>query len=118
MFSPLERRRFSRFIVPLTVQYQTRCPVSGELLQGQGILRDISLSGSFFHVEDPATFQPGQIISLHIAAPLPFLNNHHISHFTARGEVVRLEPPGPTNSKLGVAVNFLQDLSFATAQPF
>ncbi len=113
MPSPLERRRFSRFTIPLEVRYQTQCPVSGELHQGQGILRDISLSGSFFHVDQPVNFRPGQILSLTIAAPLPFLDNQHISHFTAQGEVVRLEPPSPTNPNFGVAINFLHDLSFA-----
>ncbi len=115
MSSALERRRFSRFTIPLEVRYQTQCPVSGELHQGQGILRDISLSGSFFHVDQPVNFQPGQILSLTIAAPLPFLDNQHISHFTAQGEVVRLEPPSPANPNYGVAINFLHDLSFAPA---
>ena len=111
----MERRRFSRLVIPLEVRYQTQCPVSGELHQGQGVLRDISLTGSFFHVDHPVTFQPGQILSLTIAAPLPFLNNHHTSHFTAEGEVVRLEPPGPANPNFGIAINFTQNLSFATA---
>ncbi len=115
MSSSLERRRFSRFIIPLEVRYQTRCPVSGELHQGQGLLRDISLTGSFFHVDHPVDFQPGQILSLTIAAPLPFLDNHLISQFTAAGEVIRLEPPGPTNPNFGVAINFIQPLSFAPA---
>jgi len=115
MSSSLERRRFSRFIIPLEVRYQTQCPVSGELHQGQGVLRDISLTGSFFHVDHPVDFQPGQILSLTIAAPLPFLDNHHIAQFTAAGEVIRLEPPGPTNPNFGVAINFSQALSFAPA---
>ncbi len=114
MSSPMERRRFSRFTIPLEVRYQTQCPVNGELHQGQGMLRDISLSGSFFQVDHPVHFQPGQILSLTIAAPLAYLDNQHISHFTAQGEVVRLEPPSPTNSHFGVAINFLHDLSFAT----
>ncbi len=115
MVSPLERRRFSRFIIPLSVQYQTCCPVSGELHQGQGILRDISLSGGFIHLDHPVTFQPGQILSLTIAAPLPFLDTNQITHLTTEGEVVRVEPPGPTNPNFGVAVSFVQDLSFASA---
>jgi hypothetical protein len=115
MLSPLERRRFSRIIIPLAVQYRTQCPVSGELCQGQGVLRDISLSGSFFHLDHETTFQPGQILSLTITAPLPFLNGQQVSHLQAEGEVVRLEPPGPANPNLGVAVHFLQNLSFASA---
>ncbi len=115
MASPLDRRRFSRFIIPLEVRYETHCPVNGELHQGQGILRDISLSGSFFHVDHPVDFQPGQILSLTIAAPLPFMDHPYTSHFTAQGEVTRLEPSSPANPNIGVAINFLHDLSFAPA---
>jgi hypothetical protein len=113
VFSPLERRRFSRFIIPLEVRYQTNCPVSGELHQGQGILRDISLSGGFFHFDQPVSFQPGQVLDLTIVAPLPVLDSQQTSHFSVKGEVVRLEPAGPKNPKHGVAVNFLHELSFA-----
>lgn len=113
MYPPLERRRFSRLILPLEVSYQTRCPVSGELHQGQGVLRDISLSGSFFHLDHPVSFQHGQILNLTFAAPLPFLYSQQINHLTTQGKVVRLEPPGPANPRYGVAVNFIQDLSFA-----
>ena len=115
MYSPLERRRFNRLILPLPVCYETRHPESGKLHQGQGIIRDISLSGSFFHLDHEAPFQPGQIVSLTISAPLPFIDNNHSSALTARGEVIRLEPPGQSEQLYGVAVNFLQNLSFATA---
>jgi c-di-GMP-binding flagellar brake protein YcgR len=113
MFYPLERRRFNRLIIPLPIHYQTQHPESGELYQGQGIIRDISLSGSFFHLDHDAPFQHGQILSLTIMAPLPFLDNGLFSHFSAQAEVVRLEPPGPSDPRYGVAVNFLQNLSFA-----
>ena len=115
MFHPLERRRFNRLILPLPVRYETHHPKSGELCQGQGVLRDISLSGSFFHLNQEAPLQTGQLLSLTIMAPLPFLNNGPISHLSAQAEVVRLEPPGPSDPRYGVAVNFLQNLSFATA---
>jgi hypothetical protein len=117
-FSPLERRRFSRFIIPLEVRYQTQCPDSGKLQQGQGILRDISLCGGFFHLDHPVSLQPGQVLDLTIAAPLPLLDSKQTSHFSVKGEVVRLEPAGPANPKHGVAVNFLQKLSFAGKKPF
>ena len=114
MFSPQDRRRFSRFVVPLAMRYQVYCPETGNLLhQGQGVIRDLSLSGGFFHLDHPPAFQAGQILALTIAAPLPFLENHDISLLTAQGEVVRLESPGPDNPKFGVAVNFLQNLCFA-----
>jgi hypothetical protein len=115
MFYTLERRRFNRLIIPLPVRYETYHPESGELCQGQGVLRDISLSGSFFHLDREAPLQTGQLLSLTIMAPLPFLHNGPVSHFSAQAEVVRLEPPGPSAPRYGVAVNFLQNLSFAPA---
>ena len=69
MVSLAERRRYNRLVVPLSVEYQTHWPETGEVRQGKGVLRDISLSGGFFHVEPTASFKPGQIISLTIAAP-------------------------------------------------
>jgi hypothetical protein len=113
MTSPLERRRFSRFIIPLPVRYQTHAGEGAEPSQGLGIIRDISLSGSFFHVNQPTDLQPGQILSLTIAAPLPFLDNSRTSYLKAQGEVIRLEPPSLANPNYGVAVSFLQNLSFA-----
>ncbi len=115
MISPLERRRFSRLIIPLPVRYQTFHPESGELHQGHGVIRDISLSGSFFHLDHEAPFQAGQLLSLTFAAPLPFMDIEHIANFTAQGTVIRLEPPGLSNPNYGVAVNFLENLSFARA---
>jgi PilZ domain len=115
MFSPLERRRFNRLIIPLPVRYQTFHPESGELHEGCGIIRDISLTGSFFHLDQAGSLHPGQLITLTISAPLPCMDIQQIAHFTAHGEVVRLEPPGPANPNYGVAVHFLEDLSFATA---
>ena len=115
MATSLDKRRYSRVIIPLAVEYQTRCPVSGDWRQGQGVMRDISLSGAFFHPDQAADFQPGQLLSLTIAGPLPFPDALQVSHIKAEGEVVRLEPPASANPKLGVAVNFFQNLTFATA---
>jgi hypothetical protein len=114
MASLEERRRYQRLVVPLSVAFRTRLPETGEVQQGSGVLRDISLSGSFFQVAPPASFKPGQIVSLTIAAPLPFLDFEEISHLKARGEVVRLEPPGPANPHYGVALHFLEGPSFTS----
>ncbi len=115
MFSPLERRRHARLFVSLRIHYQTRNPESGEIEQGCGIIRDISLSGSYFHLDDDAPFQPGQILFLTIDTTMPFLDIDSISYLKAEGEVIRVEPRGPANPRFGVAVNLHQNLSFASA---
>jgi hypothetical protein len=112
MNSPLERRRFSRIMVSLPVTYHTRLPDTDAPFQGKGVLRDISLGGTYFFVDSGTSFQPGQILSLTVAAPLPYLENREISHLQATGEVVRFDPPGPDRPKPGVALNFLGGLTF------
>ena len=112
MNSPLERRRFSRILVSLPVEYHTRLPETGVPFQGQGVLRDISLGGTYFHVDPGACFQLGQILSLTIFAPLPYLETSEIAHLQATGEVVRFEPPTPNRPQAGVALNFLESPTF------
>jgi hypothetical protein len=112
MNSLLERRRFSRIFVSLPVEFQARLPNTDVSCQGQGCLRDISLSGIYFHVDSDITFQQGQIISLSIFAPLQYLESSDISHLRATGEVMRFDPPEPNQPLGGVALNFLEGPTF------
>lgn len=112
MTSPLERRRFNRITVTLPVAYHTRHPDTDAPFQGQGLLRDISLSGTYFHVNPDTSFQPGQILSLTVSAPLLYLEDTDLSHLQATGEVIRFDPPTPNRPQAGVALNFLGGLTF------
>ncbi|MBM4294565.1 MAG: PilZ domain-containing protein [Deltaproteobacteria bacterium] len=110
----MERRRFNRLAIPLAVEYQFLQPETGEVHRGQGVLRDISLSGSYFHLDATAPLAPGQVLSLTIAAPLPYLDTDHTSRLKARGEVVRVDPPGGASLRAGIAINFLEGLTFSS----
>jgi hypothetical protein len=66
MSSLLERRRFNRIFVSLPVEFYARLPNDEAPCQGQGCLRDISLSGIYFHIDSDMSFQQGQILSLAI----------------------------------------------------
>ncbi len=114
MVSCLERRRFNRIFVSLPVEYQARLPDTNTPFQGQGFLRDISLSGIYFHTNTHLCFQQGQILSLSISvsAPLQYLESNDISHLRATGEVIRFEPPEPGQPLGGVALNFLEGPTF------
>jgi hypothetical protein len=112
MTSPLERRRFNRIMVALPVAFHTRLPDTDAPFQGEGVLRDISLGGTYFHVDPGTSFEPGQILSLTVAAPLPYLEDTDITHLQATGEVVRFDPPTPHRPQAGVALNFLGGLTF------
>jgi c-di-GMP-binding flagellar brake protein YcgR len=114
MIFPLERRRFNRIMVSLPLEYHTRHPDTDTPFKGRGVLRDISLGGAYFFVDPGISFQPGQILSLTVFAPLPYLEDTSISHLQATGEVVRFDPPGPNGSPPGVAVNFLKGPTFST----
>ncbi len=113
----MERRRFSRLAVPLAMEYHFLQPETGEVHRGQGVLRDISLSGSYFHLDEAVPLAPGQVLSLSIAVPLPYLDTDHSSHLKARGEVVRVDPGDGANARLGVAINFLEGLTFSSLSP-
>jgi hypothetical protein len=117
MVPPLERRQFSRIMVSLPVAFHTRLPDTDTPFQGRGVLRDISLSGTYFHVDPPTAFQPGQILSLTVFAPLPYLEDPDITHLQATGEVVRFDPPAPDRPQAGVALNFLGGLTFCATPP-
>jgi hypothetical protein len=112
MTSPLERRRFNRITVSLPVTYHTRHPDTDAPFQGQGVLRDISPVGSYFHVDPGSYFQLGQILSLTVTAPLLYLEDTDLSHLQATGEVIRFDPPTPCRPQAGVALNFLGGLTF------
>jgi c-di-GMP-binding flagellar brake protein YcgR len=114
MASFLERRRFNRIFVSLPVEYQARLSDTNTPCQGQGYLRDISLSGIYFHIETDLSFQQGQILSLSISvsAPMQYLESHDISHLRAIGEVIRFDPPEPDRPLGGVALNFLEGPTF------
>jgi hypothetical protein len=112
MTPPLERRRFSRITIGLPVEFHTRPSDTAPPFQGQGVLRDISLGGTYFHVDPGTSLQQGQILSLTICTPLPYLEDNNISHLQATGEVVRFDPPASNRPQPGVALNFLEGPTF------
>jgi hypothetical protein len=113
MTSPSERRRFNRITVTLPVAFDTRRPDTDAPFQGQGLLRDISLGGTYFHVDPGTSFKPGQILSLTVSAPLLYLEDPGLSCLQATGEVIRFDPPTPNRPQAGVALNFLGSLTFS-----
>jgi len=115
MASPMERRRFGRFFVPLSTEYTIHSPDSRECHSGQCVTRDISLSGAYIFCESPTALTPGSILDLTIAAPLHYLDVDDISYLKAKGEVLRLDPPALADQHYGVAINFLDGLSFSSS---
>lgn len=101
-----DRRRFQRLLVTLPVEYIASNPVTGELYHGQGVLRDFSLSGVYFHSLEPFPLLPGHTLTLIITTPLASLCHQDDSHIQASAEVVRLEASSREDGSPGVAVSF------------
>lgn len=107
-----ERRRFHRLRVSLNVEFYAKSQETGRALQGQGVLKDFSLSGVYFFTEPPIPLVPGQILTLCISASLPHLDQFGTSHIRATGLVMRLEKAHGAPLPGGVAVSFLEGPSF------
>jgi len=107
-----ERRLYNRLVLPLPVKYSLGKDVECSL----GVLRNISLGGLYFECPPPVTLEAGQTLHLSIAATLPSLDLQDIALLSARGEVVRLDPPVASGRTCGVAVRFLNGLNFSAAQ--
>lgn len=107
-----ERRRFQRLLVTLPVEYTIVFPESDEPYNGQGVLKDFSLSGIYFHTLDPVPLQPGHTLVITISIPLPLLSHLDSSQIRVHATVVRLEGPSLDNGYYGIAASFLEYPSF------
>lgn len=107
-----EKRRFQRLRVTLPVEYTLFHPETGETHQGQGVLQDFSLSGVYFYSLASHPLQPGHVLTLTIATPLPPLSHFDPTQIQARGEVVRLDEDTEGNAGAGIAVTFLEFPTF------
>jgi len=105
-----ERRRYNRLVLSLPVKYSSE---RGQEDCSLGVLRNISLGGVYFECPPPVALEAGQVLHLSIAATLPSLDIQDTSHLSARGEVVRLDPPRFSGRNCGVAVRFLDELNFS-----
>jgi len=108
-----ERRRYNRLVLSLPVKYSVKKD-NGDC--SLGILKNISLGGLYFECPPPVALEAGQVLYLSIAATLPSLDLQDTSHLSAKGEVVRLDPPVVSSRPCGVAVRFLDELNFSNAQ--
>jgi hypothetical protein len=109
-----EKRRHNRLVLTLPVRFQDVSEnVTGEGVQGLGILKNISLGGLYFECPPPVNLQTGQILQFTIAASLPSLDLLGTSHLQAKGEVLRLDQLLGADRACGVAVRFLDELAFS-----
>lgn len=108
-----EKRRHNRLVLTLPIKYHDADAPLGEGSQGLGVLKNISLGGLYFECPPPVDFKQGQILQLSIAASLPSLDVLGTSHLATRGEILRLDKPLRAGQACGVAVRFLEELTFS-----
>jgi hypothetical protein len=108
-----ERRRHNRLVLTLPLRYHDISEEAGEEGRGLGVLKNISLGGLYFECPPPLDIEEGQILQFSIAASLPALDILGTSHLAARGEVLRLDAPRLSGRPYGVAIRFLEELSFS-----
>ncbi|MBI4644785.1 MAG: PilZ domain-containing protein [Deltaproteobacteria bacterium] len=110
-----ERRRHNRLVLTLPLRYHDGSGDGGEEQGGLGILKNISLGGLYFECPPPVNIKQGQILQFTIAASLPSLDFLGTSNLAARGEVLRLDHLLGADRACGVAVRFLEELSFSNS---
>ncbi len=104
----MEKRKFPRMNVDLSIRYRFRLLNSKEDSTGTCFLKDISSGGMFFRCASPLALKDGNIGDFTIeTTPI----RGFTSRFTALGKVVRLGSPGENQGDFGVAVQFLSNLS-------
>ena len=108
-----EKRRHNRLVLTLPVRFQAASGEAVEEPQGHGTLKNISLGGLYFECPPPVNIKPGQILQFTIAASLPTLDLLGTSHLEATGEVLRLDHLLGVGRACGVAVRFLEELTFS-----
>lgn len=110
-----ERRRHNRLVLTLPLRYHDASGDAGEEHGGLGILKNISLGGLYFECPPPVNIKQGQILQFTIAASLPSLDFLGTCNLAARGEVLRLDHLLGADRACGVAVRFLEELSFSNS---
>jgi hypothetical protein len=107
----MDKRRHPRLRLQVPIRFIVEQLETGDSQDGEGILKDISKGGIHFKVEPPLPVQPGNIREFSFFLIPENTQQCDLAHFQAQGLVLRIDPPDPTPSSYGVAVQFLSELT-------
>jgi hypothetical protein len=102
----MEKRRFPRIYTDAPIKCRACLSETGESWSEKGIMKNISLGGVYIRGKPPPLLKLGDIQEFTITTvPGPYFD--YISRFSARGKVVRTEPPELGSPDCGIAIQFL-----------
>jgi hypothetical protein len=107
-----DRRRHNRLVVTMPVWIQEADGDAGEDPGDLGVLNNISLGGLYCQCPPSVKLKQGQILQFTISSSLPDLDLPGASRLTARGQVLRLDQVPGDDPAWGLAVCFLDELTF------
>lgn len=114
-----ERRRYRR--VPVTAHVLAKRMLTEQQSAFEaGVAKDVSLAGVYFTTSAWKSVQPQEVLTLSIAVPRQQTRDFPFSRLAGRGRVVRVDTmSGDTSkaSRLGIALEFGDDLTVLTAAP-
>jgi len=110
-----ERRRHNRLVVTMPVWVQEADGDAGEDPGGLGVLKNISLGGLYCQCPPSVKLKQGQILQFTVSSSLPHLDQPGACRLTARGQVLRLDQVPGAEPAWGVAVCFLDELTFISS---
>ena len=85
-----------------------------------GETKDVSLAGVYFTTPAWQDVQPQEILTVSVSVPREQSRDFPFSRLAGRGRVVRVDALSgetPDERRLGIAVEFAEDLSILTAAP-
>jgi hypothetical protein len=111
----MDKRRHPRLNLNVPIRFVVEQPKKRDCLAGQGLLKNISYGGVLFLVEPPLALRRGHVreFSFYLLPQIQPVCD--LTHFQARGLVLRIEPPAQNSSAYRVAVQFLSALSMQPA---
>ena len=107
----MDKRQHPRLHLQLPIRFIVAQPERRDCQDGEGMLKDISCGGILFQVEPPLPVEPGQVREFSFFLSPERGEERDLVHFHAQGLVLRIDPPDPTSSAYGVAVQFLSALT-------
>ena len=114
-----ERRRHRRVSLSVPVLAK-RMGMEERGVFETGETQDVSLAGVYFTTSAWRDVQPQEVLTVSIAVPREQSRDFPFSRLAGRGRVVRVGPADdatPKEPRLGIALEFAEDLTVLTAPP-